>query len=160
MRGGARHSRTARRGARVGSNRKKQPGLRLKHQGARAGNALDRCNGLQGTAVEDNDPACQAIADVAELPTVVQGDIMRLGQAGDFPGQRARLYIHHLHRAAMGNVKPFRGGVHGEVVPAARAAHDPGVLDGEGAAGRLGGRGGLLRAKCGDQESGDHERQY
>src|SRR5580658_7884144 len=73
VRGGARHRSGARRGDGVSANGKKQPGLRLKHQGAGAGNTVNRGHGLQGAAVEDDDLAGQAIADVAELPGVVEG---------------------------------------------------------------------------------------
>jgi hypothetical protein len=125
---------------------------------ARSGAGGNGGHHLKRLAIEDLYLVGRPIADVAEPAARVECDGVRVAQACDLAGNRAGLHIHHLHHTPVGDIEVAGDGVHGQVVPIARAANDPCVLDEERAAGQFGSLRSLLRHESGDQERGDGER--
>jgi len=66
---------------------RQQPGLRFKHQRARAGDVFNRSYCLQGTAVEDYYLATAAIAHIAKLAGIVEGDRMGIDEVCNGSGR-------------------------------------------------------------------------
>ena len=83
---------------------------------------------------------------------------MSLAQAGDHPRDLPRLHIHHLHLRAVGDIEALGRRVHRQIVPVARAADDPRLLDEERAARQFGGRGRLLRRQSGATQQAKDEQ--
>ena len=98
-----------------------------------------RRDDLKRSPIEDLHLVGGPIADVAEFAARVESDIVGVAQSLYLAGQRAGFHVHHLHHATVRDVEAVRLGIHGEVVPVARAAEEPGVLDDEGRVGQLSG---------------------
>ena len=105
---------------------------RLKQHGIGVLSGRDGRENLVGCAIEDKDRAGSAVGDIAEFALIVEGDAVRVGEAGNLGDQLARLQIDEHDPVEPGDVEDVRCGIDSHVIPASISAQLPGVLELEG----------------------------